>query len=123
MSLSENSIVLGSYEDIIENNKKPTMLVFSYDADCCPSTKKFFDDYNEKINKVAKEYRDKLNYIFINTGIVNENEKKQVIEIAKHYDIDYLPSIVLLNHNGEMLKIIVNDFDEQELLDLIRSLI
>ena len=46
LSLSENSIVLGSYEDIIENNKKPTMLVFSYDADCCPSTKKFFDDYN-----------------------------------------------------------------------------
>ena len=64
-----------------------------------------------------------MNYIFINTGIVNENEKKQVIEIAEHYDIDYLPSIVLLNHNGEMLKIIVNDFDEQELLDLIRSLI
>ena len=64
-----------------------------------------------------------MNYIFINTGIVNENEKKQVIEIAEHYDIDYLPSIVLLNHNGEMLKIIVNDFNEQELLDLIRSLI
>ncbi|SHK12635.1 Thioredoxin [Geosporobacter subterraneus DSM 17957] len=122
-SISENGIVIGSYENIIKNNKKPTIIVFSYDADCCPSTKKFFDDYNEKINKVAKGYKEDLNFIFINTGTVNVEDKKQIIKIAERYDVEYLPSIVLLNNNGESLKVIVNDFEEEELHDLIRPLI
>jgi hypothetical protein len=34
-----------AYEKI-KDSKKPSIIVFSYDADCCPSTKQFFDEYN-----------------------------------------------------------------------------
>ena len=119
-SISKNT-ALDSYEESISNGRKPTMIVFSYDADCCPATKEFFDDYNKRIKMIAQEYKDDLNFIFINTGIIDENEKKKILKIANQYGVEYLPSIVLLSSQGELFKIIANNFDEQELYSMIKK--
>jgi cobalamin biosynthesis protein CobT len=101
------------YQRFIESGK-PSILVFSYDADCCAATKAFFDDYNGTAKKILEEYNSKFNTLFINTGILDKNNMNTVIEIASQNKVLNLPSILILDKTGKAYKVIEGPFDEIE---------
>src|SRR4030065_1310334 len=51
----ENSLK-NIYQSFVES-ERPSILVFSYDADCCASTRAFFDNYNGMVKKLLDEYK------------------------------------------------------------------
>jgi len=101
------------YQRFIESGK-PSILVFSYDADCCAATKAFFDDYNGAAKKILEEYNSKFNTLFINTGILDKNNMNTVVEIASQNKVLNLPSILILDKTGKAYKVIEGPFDEIE---------
>ena len=101
------------YQRFIESGK-PSILVFSYDADCCATTKAFFDDYNGAAKKILEEYNSKFNTLFINTGILDKNNMNTVVEIASQNKVLNLPSILILDKTGKNYKVIEGPFDEIE---------
>jgi len=101
------------YKRFIESGK-PSIIVFSYDADCCPTTKAFFDDYNDMVKKLLKEYKDRFNTLFINIGILDENNMNTAVEIATQNEVLYLPSILILDKTGKAYKVIEGTFNNAE---------
>ena len=114
----EDNSLKGIYERFLESGK-PSILVFSYDADCCASTKAFFDNYNGMAKKIIEEYNGQFNTLFINTGILDKNNMNTVIEIATQHEILNLPSILILDKAGKPYKVVEGLFDEAEVKKIL----
>lgn len=99
------------YEKILKSGK-PSIIVFSYDADCCASTKMFFDDYNKKALGLMEDYKDRFDTLFINTGILNEKDMDTALDIASKNEVLTLPSILILNSAGKTYEVIGGPFEE-----------
>ena len=121
-SEEKDNSLKGIYERFIESGK-PSILVFSYDADCCATTKEFFDNYNGMAKKILEDYNGKFNTLFINTGILDKNNMNTVIEIATQNEILNLPSILILDSSGKPYKVIEGVFDEAEVKQILDGML
>ena len=110
-SEEETNSLKDIYQRFIESGK-PSILVFSYDADCCASTKAFFDNYNDMAKKILEEYKSKFNTLFINIGILDEDNMNTAIKIASQNQVLNLPSILILGKSVKAYKVIEGPFDE-----------
>lgn len=109
------------YQNFIESGK-PSILVFSHFADCCPSTKAFFDDYNGMAIKLLEEYKSEFNTLFINTGILNKNDMDALVEITSQNQVLNIPSILILDKDGKAYKIIEGFIDEAEVKQILEGI-
>ena len=121
-SEEKDNSLKGIYGRFIESGK-PSILVFSYDADCCATTKAFFDNYNGIAKKILEGYNGKFNTLFINTGILDKNNMDTVIEIATQNEILNLPSILILDSSGKPYKVIGGVFDEAEVKQILDGML
>jgi len=121
-SEEKDNSLKGIYGRFIESGK-PSILVFSYDADCCATTKAFFDNYNGIAKKILEGYNGKFNTLFINTGILDKNNMNTVIEIATQNEILNLPSILILDSSGKPYKVIGGVFDEAEVKQILDGML
>jgi hypothetical protein len=104
----------GRYDKVIKSSK-PSIIVFSYDADCCESTKKFFDEYNTKARIIMKAYENRFETLFINTGTISSKEDNDaLVKIANDSKVSKLPSILILDGKGIPVKIFEGVFDDKE---------
>ena len=110
------------YEKFKESDK-PSMIIFSYNADCCPNTKKFFDEYNSKVDGLISAYEDEINILFINTGILEEKDEESVQYIAEENGVSKIPSILLMDSSGKSVKVIQGIFDEAEVREIIDGMV
>jgi len=110
------------YENFKKSNK-PSMIIFSYNADCCPNTKKFFDEYNSKAEELMRAYEDKINVWFINTGILEEKNEEALQNIEEENGVSKIPSILLMDSSGKSFKVIEGLFDEDEVREIIDGMV
>lgn len=99
------------YEKILKSGK-PSIIVFSCDADCCEKTRIFFDDYNKKVFALMEENKDKFDTLFINTGILDKKDMDTALDIASKNEVLTLPSILILDSAGEAYEVIGGQFEE-----------
>lgn len=121
-SEEKDNSLKGIYGRFIESGK-PSILVFSYDADCCATTKAFFDNYNGMAKKLMEEYKNKFNTLFINTGILDKNNMDTVIEIAAQNEILNLPSVLILDKTGKSYKVVEGLFDEADVKQILDGML
>ncbi|NSW93018.1 MAG: hypothetical protein HPY74_20655 [Firmicutes bacterium] len=112
--ISDSNADLKTQYEYIKSCNKPSIIVFSYDADCCPGTKQFFDEYNSKVKKLIKDYEGKFEGLFINIGVLTTDDQKLLEEIAKDNGASILPSFVIRDANGKPQKLVEGPFDEKE---------
>ncbi|MCM1989753.1 hypothetical protein [Oceanirhabdus seepicola] len=122
ISLQYKINLKSQYENFKKSNK-PSMIVFSYNADCCPNTKKFFDEYNGKVEKLMMAYEDKINIWFINTGILEEKDEEALQNITEENEVSKIPSILLMDSSGKSIKVIQGIFDEGEVREIIDGMV
>lgn len=119
---NDQSKIKIEYEKLKESDK-PSIIFFSYDADCCENTKRFFDGYNDKARNLINSYQGKLNTMFINTGALTEKEEDEMLEIARVNQVERLPSLLILDSKGKAFKVIVGLFDEQEIKTTLEGMV
>lgn len=107
----------------IEKSDIPSIIIFSYDADCCASTREFFDKYNTQVLNLTKEYREKFNVLFINTGLLDKEDEGLLVNIAQTNNVSQLPSIALLDKEGKSYKVIEGIFDENEVKKILDGMV
>ena len=90
---------------------KPSVIVFSYDADCCETTKAFFREYNSKATAFLEKQKSKSNTLFVNTGIMDEQQVSEFLKIAQEANITEVPCVLLLDSSGKPVQIITGPFD------------
>ncbi len=121
--LIHNKMKLNIQYENFKKSNKPSMIIFSYNADCCKTTKKFFDEYNIKANELMSEYEGKINILFINTGILDEKDEEALKSIEKGNRISKIPSILLMDSSGKSYKVIEGLFDEGEVREIIDGMV
>lgn len=107
----------------INKSDWPSIIVFSYDAECCETTKKFFNVYNSKAKQIIKDYQNEFETLFINTGILGEEDMKTANIIAFENKVKQLPSILLRKPYGKTFKVVVGDFDDKELRTIMDGMV
>lgn len=118
----ENLNIKATYEKM-KKSGRPSIIIFSYDADCCENTRKFFNEYNEKAKKLMSDYEKDFNTLFINTGILDEEDKKNAVNIAKVNKVVNLPFILLIDKKGRTIKVIEGVFDDNEVRKMMDKVI
>ena len=108
---ADQPIHLASIYASFKQSKKPSVIVFSYDAECCETTKAFFQDYNSKAKAFLEKQKNKLNTLFVNTGTMNEQQVSEFLEIAQETSMTEVPCVLLLDSSGKPVEIISGPFD------------
>lgn len=102
---------------------KPSIVIFSYDGDCCENTKRFFDEYNNKAKMLISDYENKVNGVFINTGALSEKDNDVLAKIAKENKVNNLPFILIMDKTGEIFKVIEGKFEDEEVRKIIDGMV
>lgn len=110
------------YEQI-KKSGKPSIIVFSYEGQCCPGTKRFLQMYNNSVLSIFDLFKDKIKSLFINTGSLSVEQKKDVVKIAKQIGARRLPSMVILDKTGKVYKSFLGRFNENDVKNIIKGLI
>lgn len=100
------TITADNYQDIL-NTGKPAMLDFG--AVWCPHCKRI----GPSVDKLADEYADKLT-----VGKVDSDEDPA---IAAKYEVEYLPTFVLINPDGSEIAKMVGASGKADLEKFIAS--
>ncbi|MDZ7837086.1 MAG: hypothetical protein U5N58_03560 [Actinomycetota bacterium] len=120
----EESLSLKQYYDQMLNSGKPSIIVFSYDAECCESTRIFFENYNRQAYDIMERYQDSFNTLFINTGTLSSEDMQTALEIAQDKGAAALPTLLVLDSKGEAYEIFEGTFqteDVEEVLEEVKN--
>lgn len=109
-----------AFREITESGK-PSVVVFSYDADCCETTKAFFNEYNTKAKAFLEEQKNKSNTLFVNTGVLDEEQVTEFLRIANETGITEVPCILLLDASGKPVQVLTGPFDAVAVTEAIRG--
>lgn len=96
-------------------HRQTTVLVISYDAECCPGTQEFFAAYKEDVYRAMKPFSDKVQFVWINAGVENKAWQDEIMVIARRYSVTHLPSLLVINSAGEAVELIVGPFEDNQL--------
>lgn len=118
-----SSTDLKTQYNYIETSFKPSIIIFSFDADCCENTKKFFDEYNSMARKLMKNYEGKFISLFINTGTLKDEDENTLITIAKENGVSQIPSILIKDSSGKPIEVIEEPFDYNEVKKILDEVI
>ena len=118
------SMSLQEQYTLISKSSKPSIIVFSYDGECCESTKKFFDEYNNKAKQVMKDYESKYETLFINTESIKEKNDSNVLnEIVEEYGVSKVPSLLIRDNENRKVRIFEGVFDHKEVRKVLDEVI
>lgn len=63
-----------------------------------------------------KDYENKFETLFINTGIMESEKENKVLErITKDIEVSKLPSILIRDSKGKKIKVFEGTFDDKEI--------
>lgn len=118
-----NSTDLKTQYNYIKSSSKPSIIIFSYDADCCENTKRFFNEYNSMAKQLMKDYERKFISLFINIGTLKDYEKDVLMNIAKENGVSQIPSILIKDSNGRAIEVIEGPFDFDKVIKILDKVI
>lgn len=94
---------------------RPAVLVFTYNADCCPSTKEFFEKHRAVVKSLEQKYSPKANFVWIDVALYGETDKEGLLGIAKKYGVTAIPAVVLIDSKGNPNSVIPGELNEKSI--------
>lgn len=107
MATKATIITVDNYQDEVVNAGKPAILDFW--ATWCPHCKRIAPSYD----KIATEYEGKL--------VVGKVDTDEDPAIAQKYEIEYLPTFVLLDAEGNVLDKVIAPANKAALDEFIQK--
>jgi len=105
------------------SGQKPAVLVFTYDADCCPATREFFDHHKLAVQKLEQKHKNYINFAWIDVAFYQETEREALIKLAQQYAVASIPAVVLVGKDGKTVSPIMGEVDPTELDKQLQSLV
>lgn len=93
---------------------KSAVLVFTYNADCCPGTKEYFEKHKAVVRNIEQKYSAKANFVWIDIAYYEEKDKEGLMSVAKKYDVRAIPALVLIDSKGNPQPVILGEIDEKQ---------
>ncbi len=87
-----------------ENSGLPVKaLVFTYNANCCESTRQFFEQHRKSIQELENKYGRLVKFTWYDVAVEDKEKQKKLLEAAKKAGIKNIPAFVVLDQNGNVL--------------------
>lgn len=99
------------------------MLVFTYDADCCSSTKEYFEKHRTAVKSLEQKYSAEVNFVWIDVARYGEAEKDSLVSIAKKYGVSAIPALVLIDAKGKPLPAVFGEINEKTIAGKLEGLV
>mgnify|MGYP001205251358 FL=1 len=96
------------------------ILVFSYDSQCCPSTEPFFSAYKKSVYESAGAFGEDVQLVWVNTGVESPEEQQEIQEIAREYEVTYIPTLLVIDKNKQVVESLVGPFDAALFEEIVR---
>lgn len=97
----------------LKEAEKPAMIVFSYYTECCLASMTYYGVYNYYAKIIIEDYKNQVASIFIDYKALDSENRAVAMEIAQAYEITKLPTIVLLDGQGQLIEKFVGDLQEE----------
>jgi thiol-disulfide isomerase/thioredoxin len=78
-------------------------LVFTYNANCCESTRQFFEQHRKAVQELENKYGRLVKFTWYDVAVEDKEEQKKLLEAAKKAGIKNIPAFVVLDQNGNVL--------------------
>ncbi len=105
------------------NGKKPAMLVFTYEADCCPSTREYFNQHKLTVQELESKYKHYVNFAWIDVAFYQETERRALMKLAKKYSVASIPAVILIGKDGQASSPIIGEIDSDEMDKQLQRLV
>jgi len=102
---------------------KPVAVVLTYDADCCPDTKEFFDEHRTTTQEIEKKYREEVSFAWIDIAIYDQLEHDKLMEVAEELNVNSVPALVLLDNNRKVIKSWIGELNQEEVSQAIEQVV
>jgi len=102
---------------------KPAVLVFTYNADCCESTKEYLEKHSAIAKSLEQKYSSRINFVWIDVALYNEVDKEVLFSIAKKYGVTGIPALVLIDSKGQPAPLIIGELNEKATADKLEGLV
>lgn len=103
--------------------KKPVALVFTYNADCCPTTKEYFDKHRSSVKNLEKKYAQSVNFVWIDIAYYDEHDREGLNSIARKYGVTAVPALVLIDSRGNSQPVIMGEIDEKSVAGKLAGMV
>jgi len=77
--------------------------VFTYNADCCASTKKLFDTHRNAVKDFESRYGDLVKFTWYDIALQDDSYQKELLEAAEKAGVNKIPAFVVLDRKGNVL--------------------
>ncbi len=78
-------------------------LVFTYNADCCESTRQFFEQHRNSVKDFENKYGNHVQFTWYDVAVKSEEYQNEVMAAAKRVGIKNIPAFVVMDVNGTVL--------------------
>lgn len=109
--------------DEFKTNGRASLMVFSYEGECCDNTKLFLSAYNQDAKSLLSKYKEVCNTLYINIGILTESQNRDALKIARENKVNVLPSILILDKGGKVAKVLPGNFKKDEAINIVDTLL
>ncbi|MFZ5897799.1 MAG: TlpA family protein disulfide reductase [Bacillota bacterium] len=79
---------------------KPLVIVLTYNADCCESTKQYFARHREMAEEMEQSYQGRVSFIWLDIALYDKLDRSGLKKLAQDYQIKAIPAIIVLDGNG-----------------------
>lgn len=93
----------GNNSDAAAALAKPSKaIIITYSADCCASTKKFFEDHRTNVKELDNKYNSLMQFAWYDYSTEDPAVKNEIIALMKQYQVQ-LPAVVVVDADGNVM--------------------
>jgi len=82
---------------------QPAVFIFTYGGDCCESTRRAFDDYDQQVSTALGNYGTRVTAVWLDTSLEDSESLGAMRDLAGQYGVENVPSLLLVSATGESL--------------------
>lgn len=79
----------------------PVVVAFTYGAECCESTKRFFEEYQADVESVVEPLGGRVTLIWADVAASDRAEQLQIQRLARNYSVTKVPTTLVLGRDGQ----------------------
>jgi hypothetical protein len=78
------------------------VIYFTYSADCCESTREYFDKFDNSVKELKEVFNEEAKFIKADIAVEESSEKESIQRLARQYDLKEAPILLELLKDGEL---------------------
>lgn len=107
---AEPGIPVREMLDVAFAMESPVAVVFSYGAECCPSTEQFFQMYEIRVGALLRA-RSEIKGVWLNVGAESQADQDAILSLAERYGVTQVPSLIILDKDQQLVALLQGEPD------------